>query len=79
MADNYQDLCICKMCPSYVDCHEPIAYCVPGAVHSRCITVRSGCVCPGCPVYDELALTSDYYCLSPEGGNKPSKEAGPCL
>ncbi|MHB1314505.1 MAG: DUF2769 domain-containing protein [Christensenellales bacterium] len=63
MDKNYQKLCICRMCPSYVKCGEPIAYCLPEESSSKCITSKSGCICPGCPVYDEKGFTKDYYCI----------------
>lgn len=53
--------CICAECPSFVDCEEPIAYCVVGV--SKCIKTEQGCICPGCPVYEELQLDSYYYCI----------------
>ena len=66
MSKDYQKLCICKMCPTYVKCSEPIAYCVEGIEKSKCITRKVGCICPGCPVYDEKSLTKDYYCITGE-------------
>jgi hypothetical protein len=55
--------CVCRMCPTYRDCDEPLAFCVWPAGASRCITVEQGCICPGCPVYveDEFAGVG-YYC-----------------
>ena len=47
MDNNDQKRCICKMCPTYVECGEPLAYCLPQYGSSKCITVKSGCVCQG--------------------------------
>lgn len=56
-------LCICKHCPTYFDCGEPLAFCLydEGAT-SSCITIERGCVCPGCPVYGESQFDLDFYC-----------------
>ena len=60
-----QKECICEQCPTYVDCEEPLAFCVMGG--SSCITNKQGCICPGCPVYDKLELNGLYFCMrSPE-------------
>lgn len=67
MENNYQKKCICRMCPSYVNCGEPLAYCLPEWDTSKCITTKAGCVCPGCPVYEEKGFSKAYYCLP---GNK---------
>lgn len=61
--EELQAQCICAMCPSFKDCGEPIGYCLPGVATSTCIKSELGCVCPGCPVYDQLELDSDYYCI----------------
>jgi len=69
MDNNDQKRCICKMCPSYLDCGEPLAYCLPEYGSSKCITVKSGCVCPGCPIYEEKGFSKEYYCIP---GNEES-------
>lgn len=58
-----QSQCICPMCPSYVDCGEQLAYCLPEINKSKCIKAEVGCVCPGCPVYEQMKFDSDYYCI----------------
>jgi len=55
--------CLCPMCPSYVKCDEPLAYCIPPLHVSQCIKWESGCACPVCPVADQLKLDREYYCL----------------
>jgi hypothetical protein len=55
-------LCICKQCPTYFDCGEPLAFCVYESGRSTCITVDRGCICPGCPLYRTAGFTYDFYC-----------------
>ena len=55
-------VCICRMCPSFVDCKEEIAYCLAVAGKSTCITDEQGCLCPGCPVLEEGGFTHVYFC-----------------
>jgi hypothetical protein len=56
-------LCVCRMCPTYFDCGEPIAFCLAQSSKSQCITIESGCVCPGCPVQTQMRFKHDYYCI----------------
>ena len=58
-----QKKCICAGCPSYYNCGEKIAYCMPEAGKSQCIKVENGCICPGCPVYEEMGFRNLYYCI----------------
>ena len=53
--------CVCKNCPSYLDCKETIGYCVLNK--SKCIKKRDGCICGGCSVYRKLNLEGYYFCL----------------
>jgi len=55
-------LCICGMCPSFVDCREEIAYCLAVSQKSSCITEEQGCLCPGCPVLEKEGFSHVYYC-----------------
>jgi len=55
-------LCLCGMCPSFVDCSEEIAYCLAEKGISGCIKDEQGCLCPGCPVQDEGNFQHAYYC-----------------
>ena len=57
-----REACICITCPSYFNCGEKIAYCMPQAAKSQCIKTEMGCVCPGCPVWQQMGFQSDYYC-----------------
>jgi hypothetical protein len=56
-------LCLCGMCPSFVDCREEIAYCLAEQGTSGCIKKEQGCLCPGCPVQDEENFQHVYYCI----------------
>jgi hypothetical protein len=56
-------LCMCRMCPSYVDCKEEISFCMADPGKSRCITKEAGCLCPGCPVQDREGFSHVYYCI----------------
>jgi hypothetical protein len=55
-------LCLCRMCPSFVDCSEEIAYCLAEKGTSGCIRKELGCLCPGCPVQMAEDFTYVYYC-----------------
>lgn len=55
--------CLCRMCPSYVKCEEEIAFCLSAGGRSACITEEKGCLCPGCPVLDEMGFLHVYYCV----------------
>lgn len=57
------DLCYCRMCASYVECEEDVAFCLTEAGHSKCIEREKGCICPGCPVQDQMELKHAYYCI----------------
>ena len=55
-------LCICGSCPSYFNCGEKLAFCLSESGKSKCIISEVGCVCPGCPVQQELGFGKIYYC-----------------
>ncbi len=56
------ELCICQMCPSFVDCKEEIAFCLATTGKSSCIKEEQGCLCPGCPVLEAEGFSHVYYC-----------------
>ena len=58
-----QDACTCRMCPTYYACGEKIAFCMPEARKSQCIKIESGCICPGCPVQEEMNFKHEFYCV----------------
>lgn len=53
--------CICKKCPSYVECGEKAGFCLVGK--STCIKEKKGCICPDCPVTKKMNLKWGYYCI----------------
>ncbi|MGA2120952.1 MAG: DUF2769 domain-containing protein [Methanoregula sp.] len=55
-------LCMCRMCPSFVDCKEEIAFCLAEQGTSGCIKTEQGCLCPGCPVQAEENFRHVFYC-----------------
>ena len=56
------DECICKTCPSFIECREKTGYCVYG--RSKCIKEKKGCLCMACPVYNKLKLKGSYFCIA---------------
>jgi len=54
--------CICPQCPSFPGgtCRTEILYCSTGA--STCGIKPRGCICTGCPVYDDYRLKTLYFC-----------------
>ena len=64
-------LCMCTLCPSFVDCKEEIAFCLAPSGKSICIAEENGCLCPGCPVLDKEGFQHVYYCTrGPETGQR---------
>ena len=57
-----QESCICGECPTYYACGENLAFCMPEARKSHCIRIENGCICPGCPVQDEMKFKHELYC-----------------
>jgi hypothetical protein len=55
-------ICICGSCPSYFNCGEKLAFCLWQSGKSKCIISEVGCICPGCPVQQELGYQKIYYC-----------------
>lgn len=66
MAENKKAIaekeCICRGCPSFVECKEKIAYCF--TAKSKCIKERKGCICGACPVHSKFNLKTGYYCFT---------------
>ncbi len=65
-------MCICKQCPSFMECGESIGYCFPTIGKSNCIKDEKGCICGSCPVTTQLGLKHDYYCT--RGSEKEQSE-----
>jgi len=56
-------LCICRLCPTYIECREEIAFCLSTTGKSKCIKEEKGCLCPGCPVHEKMGFKYVYYCI----------------
>ena len=60
-----REQCICAECPTYNACAgdaKELLYCVYGQSF-RCITEDLGCICPSCPVVEEIGLINLTFCL----------------
>lgn len=55
-------MCVCKQCPSFMECGESIGYCLSTIGKSNCIKEEKGCICGDCPVTTQMDLKHDYYC-----------------
>jgi hypothetical protein len=69
--------CICPRCPTYTPCAggaRERLYCVVGR-SPRCITEDLGCICPTCPVTEELGLKHLTFCL--EGAEAEQSSSPP--
>lgn len=56
-------LCMCRMCPTYINCKEEISFCMAVPSKSTCIKNEAGCLCPGCPVQEQEGFMHVYYCI----------------
>ncbi len=57
--------CICARCPTYNTCAadaKELLYCLYGRSF-LCVTEDVGCICPACPVVDEIGLVNLTFCL----------------
>jgi hypothetical protein len=61
--EEARELCICRMCPTFLDCSEEIAFCLAAPGTSKCIKTEKGCLCPGCPVHERENFEYVYYCI----------------
>ncbi len=70
--------CICPDCPTYTPCARDAGerlYCITGQ-SPRCITEDLGCICPTCPVADEIGLEYLTFCLlGSEAAQRDGKRA----
>jgi len=72
MKDKVIGMCICKSCPTYVEGADPVGYCLPSIGRNEKITEEDQCICPGCPVFDDMNLTKTFFCT--RGSEKEQKE-----
>ena len=48
--------CICKKCPTWIECNEDGRFCQNTIGKSKCIIEENGCICGNCPVYEKMNL-----------------------
>lgn len=63
LREKMERLCVCQQCPSYVDCHEEVTFCLAESGRSKCIKDRKGCLCGGCAVAKQMKFDHGYYCV----------------
>lgn len=64
MVESKKELCICGECPSFNDCaseNKERLYCTLGK-SPACITEEIGCICPSCPITEQMGLEYEYFC-----------------
>src|SRR5659263_663484 len=59
----FDELCRCRICQSYIECKEAIAFCLSTTGKSKCIKEEKGCLCPGCPVHETMGFKYVYLSL----------------
>lgn len=65
MIESNKKLCICPECPTYNNCarkQNELLYCIVGKSPS-CITKQVECICPTCPITEQLGLTRTFFCM----------------
>ena len=55
-------MCICKGCPTYVECGEDAGFCFVAFGKSGCIEEEKKCTCGDCPIYEKMSLMHMFYC-----------------
>ena len=64
MIESKKKLCTCGGCPTYNDCareNKELLYCALGK-SPTCITEENGCICPGCPLTEQMGLKHEFFC-----------------
>ncbi len=63
----------CGKCPTYAGTGETdLVFCAKGK--SDKISEEKGCLCPGCPVSENMGLRWDYYCTKGSGREQLAAE-----
>ena len=70
--DEAEKICVCRTCPSYFDCGERLAFCLWESGKSKCMMIERGCICPGCPVQQQMGLLHEYYCTRGSEKEQPA-------
>lgn len=60
--EKIEELCVCRQCPSFLECKEEITFCLAKSGKSRCIEKENGCICGGCPIEKKMGFMHGYYC-----------------
>ncbi|TXT58449.1 MAG: hypothetical protein BAJALOKI1v1_1650010 [Promethearchaeota archaeon] len=66
--ENVKEICkdYCGKCPSYTGTGETkLGFCATGK--SDIIKAEKGCLCPECPVYEDMGLRWMVYCTRGSG------------
>ena len=64
MNEEKKPMCTCPTCPSYNVCStegNELLFCALGG-SKNCITVEKECICPDCPITDQMGLKFNYFC-----------------
>ena len=64
MVEAAKKFCVCGSCPSYNDCareKKELLFCALGE-SPMCIMKEQGCICPSCPVAEQMGLKNEYFC-----------------
>jgi len=59
-----KEICICNGCLTYNQCardNKELLYCSLGK-SSACITKEIGCICPSCPITEQMGLENEFFC-----------------
>ncbi|MGD8505818.1 MAG: DUF2769 domain-containing protein [Candidatus Bathyarchaeota archaeon] len=62
--ESKKKLCICSGCPTYNKCaseNKELLYCALGK-SPLCITEENNCICPTCPLTEQMGLNHQYFC-----------------
>jgi hypothetical protein len=73
---KFKKMCTCPTCPTYTLCaknaHE-LLFCAIGRSFV-CISKEKDCVCPACPITDQVGLKNRFYCT--RGSEMTQRYAG---
>ena len=75
MVESKKKLCVCGGCPTYNDCarkKKELLFCALGK-SQVCITEERGCICPSCPLTEQMGLKNQFFCT--RGSEKDQREA----
>jgi len=65
MLKEFEPLCICGNCPTYLGLGEEddyIVYCFPKRGKSKKIKDEVSCICASCPVYEKMNFKNEFFC-----------------